>query len=65
MILAEVTTEVDRTRRRLKRAHFSQRLDEVMGDFRVTWGVLRKYWVGGVKGGLGLPVAIIERMGLG
>ena len=49
----------------MNRAHFSQRLDEVMEDLRTTWGVLGKYWVSGVKGGLSLPVATLEKMGLG
>ena len=43
----------------MNRAHFCQRLDEVMEDLRTTWGVLGKYWVS-------LPVATLkEKMGLG
>ena len=38
--LVEVSKEVNRSRRRLKRAYFDQRLGEVRGDLRVTWEVL-------------------------
>jgi hypothetical protein len=38
--LAKVTKEVNRTRQRLRRAYFSQRLEERVGDARVTWEVL-------------------------
>jgi hypothetical protein len=31
---------VNKTRRRLRKAYFSQRLEEVMGDARSTWEVL-------------------------
>jgi hypothetical protein len=36
---AEVTKEVNRTRRRLRRTYFSQRLEDKMGDARATWEV--------------------------
>jgi hypothetical protein len=43
--LAEVTKEVNRTRQRLRRAYFSQRLKERVGDARATWEVLGRCWV--------------------
>ena len=63
--LAEVIKEVNSTRQRLKRAHFGQRLNEVMGELRATWGVLGEVLAGVRRGGLGLPVATLKRMGLG
>jgi hypothetical protein len=43
---------VNRTRRRLRRAYFSQRLDERVGDARATWEVLGEVLDGGkMKGG--------------
>jgi predicted RNA-binding protein with EMAP domain len=41
--LAEVTKEVNRTRQRLRRAYFSQKLGDKMGDARATWEVLGRY----------------------
>jgi hypothetical protein len=38
--LAEVASEVNRTRKRLRKAYFSQRLEERVGDARATWEVL-------------------------
>ena len=38
--LVEVVREVNRMRRRLKRAYFDQRLGEITGDLRRTWEVL-------------------------
>jgi hypothetical protein len=35
--LAEVPREVNRTRRRLRKAYFSQRLEEQVGDSGATW----------------------------
>ena len=49
--LAEVTKEVNRTRQRLRRAYFSQRLDERVGDARATWEVLGEVLGGGRKKG--------------
>ena len=40
--LAEVTKEVNRMRQRLKRAYFSQRMEEIQGDLRATWEVLNE-----------------------
>ena len=40
--LAKVIREVNSTRQRIKRAHFGERLNEVMGNLRATWGVLGK-----------------------
>jgi hypothetical protein len=48
--LAEVTKEVNRTRQKLKRAYFSQRLADAMGDARATWEVLGEVLGGGNKG---------------
>ena len=38
--LVEVSREVNRMRRRLKREYFDQRMGEIEGDLRATWGVL-------------------------
>ena len=38
--LDKVTRAVNRTRQRLKRAHFAQKLGETKGDLKATWGVL-------------------------
>ena len=38
--LAEVTKEVNRLRKELKRTYFGERLEGVIGDLRATWGVL-------------------------
>ena len=38
--LVEVSREVNRMRRRLKREYFDQRMGEIGGDLRATWGVL-------------------------
>ena len=38
--LDKVKKEVNRIRQRLKRAYFVQRLEEIKGDLRATWGVL-------------------------
>ena len=40
--LVEVCREVNRTRQRLQRAYFDQRLGEIRGDLRATWEVLRE-----------------------
>jgi hypothetical protein len=44
--LTEVTREIYKTRQRLRKAFFSQKLEEVLGDVRTTWGVLGRCWVG-------------------
>jgi hypothetical protein len=49
--LAEVTKEVNRTRQRLRRAYFSQRLEERVGDARTTWEVLGEVLGGRKKKG--------------
>ena len=38
--LVDVNREVNRTRRRLKRAYFDQRFEDIQGDLRATWEVL-------------------------
>ena len=38
--LVEVSKEVNRLRRKLKREYFDQRLGEISGDMRATWEVL-------------------------
>ena len=38
--LVEVCREVNRMRKRLKREYFDQRMGEIAGDLRATWGVL-------------------------
>jgi predicted RNA-binding protein with EMAP domain len=50
--LAEVTKEVNRTRRRLRRAYFSQRLEDKMGDAKATWEVLGEVLGGKKKRGI-------------
>jgi hypothetical protein len=47
--LAEVTREVNKSRKRLKKAYLSQKLEEVVGDARATWGVLAEVLGGGKK----------------
>jgi hypothetical protein len=49
--LAEVTREVNKDRPRLKKAYFSQRLEEVVGDARATWEVLSEVLGPARKGG--------------
>ena len=38
--LVDVNREVNRTRRRLKKAYFDQRFKDIQGDLRATWEVL-------------------------
>ena len=62
--LVEVTREVNRTRQRLKRAYFNQRMGEIGGDLRATWGVLGEILRG--KGrGKGAPCRYFEKEGVG
>ena len=64
--LVEVSREVNSTRRRLKRAYFDQRLAEIRGDMKATWGVLGELLRGkrGRRGG-GRLVGILRKMGQG
>jgi hypothetical protein len=63
--LAEVTREVNRTRRRLRKAYFSQRLDERVGDARATWEVLGEVLGGGKKKGVRWSAGFLGRTGWG
>jgi hypothetical protein len=63
--LAEVTKEVNRTRQRLRRAYFSQRLKERVGDARATWEVLREVLVRRKRKGGRVECAFLGRMGWG
>jgi hypothetical protein len=47
--LAEVTKEVNRTRKRLRKAYFSQRIEERVGNVRATWEVLGEVLFGRKK----------------
>jgi hypothetical protein len=38
--MAEVTREVDKTRQRLRKAYFKQKLKETLVDVRATLGIL-------------------------
>ena len=59
-----MTGEVNRTRQRLKRAYFDQRMGEIGGDLRATWEVLGEVLRG--KGrGKGAPCRYLERDGVG
>ena len=51
--LAEVTKEVNRLRKELKRTYFGERLEGVIGDLRATWGVLGEVLGGKKKGRTG------------
>jgi hypothetical protein len=59
--LAEVTNEVNRTGRRLRRAYFSQRLHGKMGDARAVWEVLGEVLGGKKKRGVRWGVGSLER----
>ena len=63
--LAEVTKEVNRVRQRLRRAYFSQRLEERVGDARATWEVLGRCWVVEGKRGVRWGVGFLRRPGWG
>ena len=54
--MREVRGEVNRARRRLRRAYFEQRVREAEGDARASWEVLREVigWGRGNRGGLWL-----------
>ena len=61
--LAKVIREVNSTRQRIKRAHFGQRLNEVMGICGlpgVSWG---RHW-GERRGDLGLHVDTLKKIEL-
>jgi hypothetical protein len=63
--LAEVTKEVNRTRWRLRRAYFSQRLEERVGDARATWEVLGEVLGGGKRKGGKVGCRFLGRTGWG
>ena len=60
--LVEVTREVNRMRRRLKREYFDQRLDGVIGDLRATWEVLGEV-LRGRRGRAGLACRYFKQDG--
>ena len=63
--LVEVTKEVNRTRQRLKRAYFDQKLGEISGDLRATWEVLGEVIRGRCRRGGGATCGYFEKDGLG
>ena len=60
--LVEVSREVNRLRRKLKREYFDQRMGEISGDLRATWEVLGEV-LRGRRGGGGLRVGILNGTG--
>jgi hypothetical protein len=56
--------KVNRTRRRLRRAYFSQRLEERVGEARATWEVLGEVG-GGKKKGARWGAGFLGRTGWG
>jgi hypothetical protein len=63
--LAEVAREVNKTRQRLRRAHFSQRLEGVMGDAKATWEVLGEVLGGGRRKSKGAACGFFRKDGVG
>jgi hypothetical protein len=61
--LAEVTRDVNRSRRRLRRAYFSRRLKEREGDARATWEVLGEVLVVERRRGVRWGVGFLGRTG--
>ena len=62
--LVEVSREVNRMRRRLKREYFDQRLGEIGGDMRATWEVLGRFLGGAGGGEMGRRVGTLRVRGL-
>jgi hypothetical protein len=62
--LAEVTKEVNKTRKRLRKAYFSQRIEERVSDARVTWEVLGEVLGGRKKEGK-VGCGLFSREGVG
>ena len=63
--LVEVTREVNRKRKGLKKAYFDQRIGEVMGDLRATWEVLGEALRGRKGKGAGATCRYFEKDGVG
>ena len=61
--LVEVSKEVNKMRRRLKKEYFDQRMGEIRGDLKATWEVLGEV-LRGRKGKGGLCVGISSGMGV-
>ena len=62
--LVEVSREVNKMRRKLKRDYFDQRLGEIDGDMRATWEVLGEVIRGRKGRSGGRVVGILRRRGL-
>ena len=58
----EVSREVNRMRKRLKREYFNQRLEGIEGDLRATWEVLGEV-LRGRKGRGSCLAATLKRRG--
>ena len=63
--LVEVSREVNRMRRRLKREYFDQRLGEIGGDMRATWEVLGEVLRGRRGRGNGAACGYFKGEGVG
>ena len=63
--LVEVSREVNRERRRLKREYFDQRLGEIKGDLKATWGVLGEVLRGRRSGRNGATCGYFDKDGVG
>ena len=61
--LVEVSKEVNRMRRRLKREYFDRRMGEIAGDLRATWEVLGEV-LKGRKGRAGSVCGYFEKEGV-
>ena len=61
--LVEVSREVNRMRRRLKREYFDRRMGEIAGDLKATWEVLGEV-LRGRKGRDGLACGYFEKEGM-
>ena len=61
--LVDVTREVNRTRRRLRKEYFDQRVGEVTGDLRATWEVLGEALRGRRGKGRGATCGYFEKEG--
>ena len=63
--LVEVSREVNRVRRRLKREYFDRRLGEITGDLRATWEVLGEVLRGRKGRARGVPCRYFDKDGVG
>jgi hypothetical protein len=63
--LVEVTKEVNRTRKKLRKAYCSQKIKERVGNARATWEVLGEVLGGRKKKGVRWGVGFLEGKGCG